>query len=489
MRERRTSRSRRRPSSGGKPPAKPAGAKTNAIVEPANLGAREIAWVAIEEYRGSGTFIAEALARLTNARPVSPPDRRLAMELALGVIRRQATLDALLARSVSRPRQNVEGGLWTLLQLGVYQLAFTDGIPAYAAINETVDAARSLGQPGWTAFLNGVLRNVSRQLRDEFTDLPAADALPLSPGRYRRLNEPVFPDPAADAAAWFAQAHSFPRWLADRWLHRNNFAELCRLGFWFNAPPRLTLRVNALRTTRDALLAALRQAGIEAEPGAHSAAIVLEGPARIDELPGYAEGWFAVQDESAMRAGELLAPAPGSLVLDLCAAPGTKTTHLAELMHNQGKIIACDVDPKRLAQIDENRRRLGAAIIETRQIADGGANIPAGPFDAILLDVPCSNTGVLARRPEVRWRLQPRDIDELARLQGRLLGDAIRRLKPGGRLVYSTCSIEPEENGALVRGVLSAAEMGGKVTLAEEIEHVPGRPADGGYQALLLGSG
>jgi 16S rRNA (cytosine967-C5)-methyltransferase len=202
----------------------------------------------------------------------------------------------------------------------------------------------------------------------------------------------------------------------------------------------------------------------------------------VRELPGCEEGWFTVQDESAMRVGTALAPEPGRTVLDLCAAPGGKTTHLAELMRDGGRVVACDVDGERLRNVEALARRLGLTSIETRRVAAGDEGVPEGPFDAALVDVPCSNTGVLGRRPEARWRLRPGDLDHLVRLQRRLLLAAAGRVRPGGVLVYSTCSIEPEENCGVVQAVLQER---GELRLEAEGESVPGRPADGAYWARL----
>jgi 16S rRNA (cytosine967-C5)-methyltransferase len=181
-----------------------------------------------------------------------------------------------------------------------------------------------------------------------------------------------------------------------------------------------------------------------------------------------------------MRVASALAPAPGAAVLDLCAAPGGKTAHLAELMGNQGRIVACDTDPRRLAHASELAARLGIGIIETVLLA-GGREPPTGPFDAVLVDVPCSNTGVLGRRPEARWRVKPDDIRHLTRLQASLLKTAYERVKLGGTVVYSTCSIEPEENGELVER--TTHELG--LVLEAQEERRPGLPADGGYWARL----
>jgi 16S rRNA (cytosine967-C5)-methyltransferase len=196
-------------------------------------------------------------------------------------------------------------------------------------------------------------------------------------------------------------------------------------------------------------------------------------------LPGYHEGWFCVQDESAMRVASALGPKPGWRVLDVCSAPGGKTTHLAELMRDEGRIVACDIDEGRLRTVGELAARLQLKSVEAdRQQTD---ETESG-FDAALVDVPCGNTGVLGRRPEVRSRLRMEDIRHLVIVQRRLLKTAIERVRPGGVVVYSTCSIEPEENAELVRGILSTH---GGVRLEAEEAATPGRPADGGYWARL----
>jgi 16S rRNA (cytosine967-C5)-methyltransferase len=272
-------------------------------------------------------------------------------------------------------------------------------------------------------------------------------------------------------------------------LDRYDFAEAVRLAFWFNTPPPLWLRVNALAdptadvaAQRDAFIERLRQANVDAEPGELPEAVRVRGPARIEHLPGFDEGRFAVQDLAAMRAAHWLEPRPGETLLDLCAAPGTKTTHLAALMRNTGRITATDARSDRLERVEENCRRLGVRNVETVLIAADGADTPPGPFDAALVDVPCSNSGVLGRRPEARWRVGADDIAELVPLQRRLLATACERVRPGGRVLYSTCSIEPAENREVVDAVLAGRT---NWELIRDTTHTPGRPADGGYLALL----
>ena len=307
----------------------------------------------------------------------------------------------------------------------------------------------------------------------------------------------TFADPSYDPWRYFAAAFSFPRWMSRRWAARYDPAELWALGFHFNAPPVPTLRVNPLRTDRPALLAALDAAGVPAEPGdAPQAVRLLEG-ADVTALPGFAEGRFSVQDGTAQRAAALLDPRPGERILDLCAAPGTKTTHLAELAGDAAFVFAADVSSARLERVTQNADRLGLKSIEVRAIAADAADLPGrpgetggrhewsgGPFDAALVDVPCSNTGVLGKRPEARWRVKANDLPKFAETQTALLAAALDRVKPGGRCLYSTCSVEHEENGAVVAAALADPRFA-DWRVVRSVLHRPGRPADGGFQALL----
>ncbi len=428
-------------------------------------------------------FVQELLDRRLSEHPLAPADRRLATQLACGTLRRAGTLTALLRPLIAREPERVEPWLWDVLRLGACQLALLDQIPHHAALHETVELATRFGRPQAKGFLNGVLRALSRLVTDDGAEGPAADALPLEGGRYRRLARPALPDPAVYPVGYLADGFGLPVWLAERWAARYPGEECRRLGFWFASPGPLTLRVNPLRGTRDALLVDLSAAGIAASVGDHPQAIRVREHAAVRGLPGFDEGRFAVQDESAMHVASALGVQPGWRILDLCAAPGGKTTHLAELLGNQGEIVACDADADRLATVSELAGRLGLTCIRSVAVgSDPGRGVPAGPFDAVLADVPCSNTGVLGRRPEARWRLRPGDLRHLTALQARLLGAAAGRVRHGGVIVYSTCSIEPEENGDLVRRVLADRPW---LTIEAEEEAVPGRPADGGYWARL----
>ncbi|HLG41869.1 MAG TPA: RsmB/NOP family class I SAM-dependent RNA methyltransferase, partial [Planctomycetota bacterium] len=238
-----------------------------------------------------------------------------------------------------------------------------------------------------------------------------------------------------------------------RWIKqhgRDKTTEICRAG---NAPLPVTIRVNRIRGTVEEVRAELRNAGVESRPGANPWSLALEAPGDVTQLPGFRAGRFQVQDDSAMGAVAALEPVDGELILDACASPGGKTSHLKESAP-ESKVAACDVSMEKISRVGETCSRLGHAGV--RLVCADMARPPfkRDSFDAVLLDAPCSNTGVLARRPDARWRARPNDLDALSALQGRLLSSALDLLKPGGRVVYSTCSIEPEENEHVVQRAL-----------------------------------
>ncbi|HEX4611142.1 MAG TPA: transcription antitermination factor NusB [Urbifossiella sp.] len=438
-------------------------------------------------------FVADLIDDQLVRTPLSAQDRRFVTQLVFGVVRRRATLDALVRPFVKRAPNTVEDRLWDVLHLGAFQLAFLTHVPKHAAVNESVGLAAHVGSPKATGFLNGVLRRVAELVTDGYTDRPGPAALPFDTHetqgpagrepapRFRVLAQPVLPDPVAAPVDYLAAGFSWPKWLARRWHDRFGAEEAARLGFWFNAPPPLWVRTNKLLTDRETYRLRLAAAMIDAGPGEHPQSLRFAEHHPIRDLPGYADGEFAVQDHSSMLVASAVGPQPGWRILDLCAAPGGKTTHLAELADNRAKIIACDTDPKRLETVMTLCQRLGIKGVETVRLGETD-ELPPGPFDAALVDVPCSNTGVLGRRPEVRWRLKPNEFEHLIRLQTRLLLQAIGRVRPNGVVVYSTCSIEPDEN----EGVVAAVRRGVPgLTLEAEHYAVPGRPSDGGYWARL----
>jgi 16S rRNA (cytosine967-C5)-methyltransferase len=364
---------------------------------------------------------------------LSGPDRGLFAELVFGVLRRQGTLDHILVGLVTQPLAKLEPQVLILLRLGLYQLVYLDRIPESAAVNETVNLTK-LALPRASGLVNAVLRNYLRH-KDTVT----------------------FPDPLAAPAASIAARHSHPAWLVKLWFSQLGEEETEHLAEASSRQPPLTLRANTLKNSRDELMSRFADNGITATSCRFSPhGFHIEGRHHIPGLPGFREGLFTVQDEASQMASLLLNPQPGERILDACAAPGGKATHLAQLMGNQGELLAMDVAGSKLPLILETAQRLGISTIRTRA-ADllNSAAFPADVFDRVLLDAPCSGLGVIRRNPEAKWRLTSADITRLAATQQSLLKNAIRMLKPGGALLYSTCSTTVEENEAVVLDFLS----------------------------------
>ena len=443
---------------------------------------RMLAWYALQQFDETGRFLTEILGRSDTHHDLAAQERGLAVDVAAGVVRRRRTLDVLLESQISRPRAKVEPDLWRLLQLGALQIVFSRA-PSHAAVDTTVELARVAGRSRWCGFANGILRNIARLITEDFTDALGMDCLPLEDGRFLRLNQSLFPDPTTKLADCVGQTFSLPRSIARRWSQRMTYYELMNACFHSLAVPTTVLRVNRLAASVGQVQSALEDQNIDVAPGANDWSLRLQHAARIPSLPGFEQGWWSVQDESAMLAAELLAPQPGEHILDLCAAPGGKTTHLAELSGDKATIVACDVSDSRLSRVDESVERLQLTSVQTQLIDRDCHDLPPGPYDAALIDVPCSNTGVLSRRPEARWRFREDELSELVELQTRLLLTAYENVQPGGRLVYSTCSIEPEETTELISNVTQAMP---KLTLQRENLQLPGQQGDGAYQALLI---
>jgi 16S rRNA (cytosine967-C5)-methyltransferase len=363
-------------------------------------------------------------------------DAALATELVYGTLRWQRYLDWILSPHSRRRLASLDPRPRTLLRMTAYQLVFLERIPPFAAVDDAVSLARQRAKPGVPEFVNAVLRAFTR--------------------RGPREREPA---PPADPIEALALRGSFPTWLAHRWVTRYGLDETSALMRAMNERPPLTLRANALRTTRDALAGRLRDGDqVETTPTRYAPeGLIATGGGRPGSWRAFADGALAVQDEASMLIARLLEPRAGDTVADACAAPGTKTTHLAELMANTGRIHAFDPQPARLALVGEAAARLGVTIVETHH---GTVQTLASGFaaacDGVLVDAPCSNLGVLRRNPEVKWRREPGDVVASAVRQREILAAAGTMVKPGGRLVYATCSLEPEENDEVVAAFLAA---------------------------------
>jgi 16S rRNA (cytosine967-C5)-methyltransferase len=355
--------------------------------------------------------------------PMDPRDRALVTELVYGVLRQRGRLDFALSRFCRKALAKVEPRVLCLLRLGAYQLLALDRVPARAAVHETVELARREGLERATGFINGILRSIDRE----------GDRLP-------------WPSPDS-TLAYLENVLSLPRWLAGRWQKDLGREEATALAEAFLRPAPFTLRVNTLRMGREAYLERLRGAGHEAVPTRYAPEGVTVTARGEAPLPGGAEGWFQVQDEASMLIARLLDPEGGDRILDACAAPGGKTTHIAALTGNRARILALDLHPKRLELVTEGARRLGCEGIETRpwDLTVPPSFLEPEGFDRVLVDAPCSGLGVLRRSPEIRWRRREVDIGELAARQLAILDNVAPLVRPGGRLLYSLCTLTPEE--------------------------------------------
>ncbi len=425
---------------------------------------RQIAYRALRRGGSSIDFVEHRLDTDPGFGALAPPDRRLAQELVFGVLRQREVLDWLIRRRTNgRPQ---EPALQDLLRLGLYQLFFLDRVPAHAAVNETVQLAREAGFGPKSGFVNAVLRGCDRDralLQAELASLRATDP----------------------ATAW-----SHPAWLVERWRQRHGDDGLRQLLNWDNTPPPTYARVNTLRTDAARLRERWVAEGVVAEPferdwiGADLAFKLASHPP-LAGLPSFQDGCFYIQDPSTLLAVRLLDPHPGERILDLCAAPGGKTSFIAQLLGNHGTVVAHDAQPGRLALLHDNCRRLGITCAEIT--SDSAALGLPGTLDRILVDAPCSNTGVLRRRLEARWRLKPEDLPRLQAGQLALLRRASAWLRPGGTLVHSTCSLEPEENAEVVAAFL-ATEPG--FVLGSQRETGPlADGVDGAFAAALIRNG
>lgn len=447
---------------------------------PNPVTARQWSYCFIEQWRAEGRLIRDLLIASGSDKPEQHQGARWAERLIL----RKQTIDAVLAECVSRPRQNVQLPLWTLLQLGAAELLYGPVKSQHAAISETVELCRFAGHPEWTGFLNGVLRGVQRLLDlDKETDgSPQANCYAAVDGNYRALKKEIFPDPETELTSYLTTAFSLPYALVNRWVQSFQTEQVFEIAWGSLNPPPMTVRITRMRIEPDQWIAKCEQNDIKVEATDTPGSVRLKQSVRLSELPGFYEGEFVIQDETAMQAVRLLNPYPKQNVLDLCAGPGTKTTQLAELILDQGRVLAAEVVEYRLKQVRENAERLGYQCIETLLIDRHEPEIDFGPFDAILVDAPCSNTGVLGKRPEARWRYSSQEIEELNDIQHHLLDVAASHLEEEGRIVYSTCSIDSRENEDLIQDWLKRHP---EFTCKEMKAILPNAQHDGGFSALL----
>ncbi|MCZ7620541.1 MAG: 16S rRNA (cytosine(967)-C(5))-methyltransferase RsmB [Myxococcota bacterium] len=409
--------------------------------------ARALAFRVLRRVSDAGAYADLALRAELGRCTLPARDRALATELVYGTLRWRGRLDALLARVLARRLDALEPRVLDLLRLGAYQLVFCDRVPDAAAVSESVRLAHATGLGRAAGLVNAALRRLARE--------QATIALPAL---------------ADDPLGHLVHVLSVPPWVATRWLARFGSDEAAALATALNQPAPRTLRVNRQRGSREALLAELRERHVDALPARFATdAIRLVGPADPARDPAFLDGRMTMQDEASQLVVELLDPQPGERVLDTCAAPGGKATACAERVGAEGLVVAVDRHERRLGLITRDAERLGLGNLRC-VVADATRRLPdelaPGSFDRVLVDAPCSGLGAWRRNPDARWRVSADAPARLATVQLAILRRAVPLLARGGALVYSTCTLTPEENEAVIDALL---------TRTPELRRTPGR--------------
>ena len=367
--------------------------------------------------------------------PCSHRDRALAVNLVQGVLRWRLRLDWVLQQTVKFPFKKIRPDVLNVLRLALYQIYFLDRIPDSAAVNEAVKQAKRVAANHVVKSVNAILRQVCRE-----------------------KGNVSFPDCSSDSIHHFSVRHSYPEWLVRKWVRERGAVDAEKLLIAGNRIPSLIVRTNTLRTDRSRLTACLKEEGVSATPTRFSPeGLILEdlkGP--VDRLSAFQAGFFQVQGEAAQLCSHLLAPKPGETILDVCAGLGGKSTHMAQLMGNRGLIVGIDRNRQKLLKLAESSRKLGINVVKplAGDVERALPGLLRGSFDRIMVDGPCSALGVISRHPDVKWNREEKDLNRLGKLQGRILQRVLPLLRPGGAMLYVTCTLSWEENEAVVESFL-----------------------------------
>lgn len=397
-----------------------------------NNTSRSLAYEVLYEVIENGAYANLLLDKALFSSTLTPIDKKFATEIVYGTIKYLRHLDHVLSFYVKRDLKITDHSARIILEMSAYQMLFMDRVPSHAVINEAVELIKGLNKAHLANFINGTLRSLDRD-----------ECFILWPDKKNKTK-------------YLATYYSFPEWIIDIFMMRAKAKGAEAMCKYFNAPSALWIRTNTLKTTRDDLVKSLEDEGIETILSKKTdEGILLKNSGSIRDLTSFNKGEFLVQDESSMLVAHALSPKKSERILDVCAAPGGKTTHIAALMENQGELIACEVQKHRLGLIKENAKKLGIEIIAPKLL--DARHLPAkwqASFDRVLVDAPCSGLGVLNRRADARLRKHRYQIGELVKIQEKILDEAARVLKTGGILVYSTCTITKEENEKQVEAFL-----------------------------------
>jgi len=411
--------------------------------------------------QSQGAFSNVALAQILRQEKLSDLDRRFCTELVYGTIKVGASLDWKISKYINRPLEKIDEKILAVLRVGMYQIFFLDRVPNSAAVNESVEITKKFCGIGASKFVNGVLRSAVREpQKSDFPNDDGAESLALQ---------------------------SFhPAWLVKLFVEEFGLETAKKICATDNTEPPLCLRVNLLKSTRAEILDELEKFGATAEPSKIvPEGIICKSHGALDSFKPLKFGQCQVQDESSMLAAHWLNPAENDFVIDCCAAPGGKATHIAELMKNHGRIIAADIFEMKLQHIKENSKRLGIKIIEpvlldARNIGEKFFN----QADKVLVDAPCSGLGVIRRKADLRWKKTPEEIAELPKLQSEILSSAANAVKIGGTLIYSTCTIIRRENEDIVKNFLNLNKNFKLVEMKTFLPHIDG--TDGFFISKLI---
>lgn len=410
--------------------------------------------------------------------------KQRATDLVLGSIRNRYAIDTVIAAFSGRLVERIPDKLLNIIRVGTCELIYSPDTAQYSIVNDAVNNARAFIGKKQAGFVNAVLRQITRGITNRQIDLSKSNiarTLCQSPETGCEFDRDFLPNPESSEADYLSTVFSLPVWLVSDWLSNFAFEATRLICLASNRKPGIYIRPNSLKISAQELVEKFRLADIEIDITPQDSMIRIKRPRTITQLPGFAEGLFVVQDITASRVIKKLNPRPDWKILDLCAAPGVKTTQLAEITGDSVTVIATDIDTARLKKIEENTIRLGIKSVEVIPYD----KLQKFKFDCILLDVPCSNTGVLARRVEARHRITPDAIKKLITTQTELLNTAVSMLNPHGIICYSTCSIQKNENSILIKDFLQNNPNfilnSAKLTLPSA-EHFD---CDGGYTAIL----
>jgi 16S rRNA (cytosine967-C5)-methyltransferase len=465
--------------------------------------AREIAAAVLNRFNPKRNYVSPILNELLQ----QTSEKQRATDLVFGTIRNRTAIDKVISTFSGRPVERIQPRLLNIIRIASFELIYCPLTAEYSIVNEAVNTAKALAgvkivlvkMVKQTGFVNAVLRQIARHIKNRQISLSQSEprrTVPRNLSTGCQFDTDILPDPQASLADYFSIAFSLPKWLVMDWLNEFGAESTRQICFADNRRPSIYIRPNILKTAAEEIAEKFRQvdidfdimtnvipaeAGIRKSNNAGDSVIKLNSPKAIAELPGFSDGLFTVQDITASLPVRLLNPQPEWTILDLCAAPGTKTTQLAEFTKDSAKIIATDIDPERLESVKENTARLGITSVSILPYEE----VLNSKFDSVLLDVPCSNTGVLAKRIEARYRINTKVIEKMTKTQIDLLTTAAKMLKPKGKICYSTCSIQRAENSRLVQDFL---RQNPDFALESELLTLPsseGLDHDGGYVAII----